>query len=127
MPSTKLIAFRLRDDQTYSRRYASLVDRIKAENATRVDEFTSAFFLYHFDNAPVLFDRLLHLSEIYLDGADMLFVMDLNTQERAHIGMTNPGILDFVLSAGANAPRYNALGSTPRDAVVSALMGATRI
>lgn len=120
MPSTKFIAFRLRDDQTYPHRYASLVDRIRAENSTRVDEFTSAFFLYHADDVQVLFDRLLHTSKIYLDGTDMLFVMDMNTQKRLYIGLTNPGMLELVLSAGANAPRYNALGSTPRDAVVSA-------
>lgn len=124
MPSTKLIAFRLRDDHTYARRYASLVERIKAENTTRVDEFTSLFFLYHVDNAQVLFDRLLHTSEIYLDGTDMLFVIDLNTQERAHIGIINPSMLDFVLSAGANAPRYNALGSGNLAAL--ALMGSPR-
>lgn len=124
MPSTKLICFRLFDDVTYDRRYASLVDRIEAENTTRVDEFTSAYFLYHTDNAQTLFDRLVRLSEIYKDGKDMLFVMDLNTQERAHVGILNPSMLNFVLAAGMNAPHYTAPSS--RHAVAQALMSTSR-
>lgn len=125
MPSTKLICFRLCDDFTYTRRYASLIERIKAENTTRVDEFTSAFFLYHVDGAQLLFERLAGLSEIHMDGRDMLFVMDLNTQERAYVGILNPGMLNFVLAAGANAPAYATTNA--RQAVVQALMGTSRI
>ena len=121
MPSTKLIAFRLLRDSSYDRRYASLVSAIQVENTTRFDEFTSAFFLYHVDRAQTLFTRLLETSDLYHDGSDMLFVMDLNTQERAHIGIDNQTMLNLTLDAGKYgasatlfglAPKPNALGVT---------------
>ncbi|MCR6672153.1 hypothetical protein [Devosia ginsengisoli] len=111
MPSTKLIEFRLLRNASYQQRYESLVASIKAENTTRFEEFTSAFFLYHIDSAKTLFERLLRNSDLYRDGSDMLFIMDLNTQERAHIGIDNISVLDFTLDAGKKAGNLFSLGA----------------
>lgn len=125
MPSTKLIEFRLRRDTSYDRRYQNLVEQIKAENSTRFDEFTSAFLLYHLDSVHTLLSRLMQTTEIYVDGADMLFILDLSTMERAHIGVEQPDRLDFVLNAGAKAGF--ALGQQG-NAIAQALMRpATRL
>lgn len=124
MPSTKLIAFRLADDARYGQRYDSLTAHVRSENQTRFDELTAAYLIHHVDHVTAILDRIKRLGGIYLDGRDMVLVMDLSTLERDHIGIEAPGMLDFVLACGRPSPipPPNALGSIMRPALGNALM-----
>lgn len=109
MTSTKLILSRLRRDDSYPMRYASLVDAIPHLTSTRWDEGTSVWIIHHQSSAVELLSVLLTNTSVYIDGTDMLVVADLNTREVAQVGVDDPTKLNFVLQAG-NPGRPGALG-----------------
>jgi hypothetical protein len=109
MASTKLILSRLVRDQSYPMRRAALVEAIEQLNNTRWDGGTSAWFLFHQSTPSELLDTLLINGGIYRDQRDMLVILDLKTLQFAHIGVDDPGVLEFVLKVG-NAPIMRAAG-----------------
>lgn len=101
MGSTKLLQFRLDFDAYYDARWQSLNDAIGKIAPNRWDESTASFLFQHPNTVFELLDAVIQ-SSVYVDGRDMVMIMDLESHEVAQIGVKNPALLMGVIAAGRN-------------------------
>ncbi|WP_157289912.1 hypothetical protein [Devosia marina] len=100
MGSTKLLQFRLDFDAYYDARWQSLNDAIAEIAPNRWDESTASFLFQHPNTVFELLDAVKFQSSIYVDGRDMVMIMDLESHEVVQIGVKNPALLMGVIAAG---------------------------
>ena len=105
MGSAKLLQFRLDFDAYYDARWQSLNEVIAKVAPNRWDESTASLLFQHPNTVFELLDAVKFQSSVYLDGRDMVMIMDLHSHEVAQIGVKNPALLMGVIAAGRSGRR----------------------
>ena len=97
--ATYAISFRIADKGNDSERYKSFVDAVKSKNShSSIWEETTSFILIKSDSMVNTLAFILAMSEIDDEQGDKFIVINTETNEAAHYGISYPNTFDSLFN-----------------------------